>query len=247
MTKEEAKRILAAYPPGDQDQLDSYFAEALEETQKDPELAQWLSEEREFDHAVAAHLASVPVPFALKTRILATMAPRASRKWRWLAPIAAAGTAALVLLALVISVSRSSGRGSGELTHYEQEMMSFVKLEPPLEMQSLEIGPIKQWIAERRAPLADIPPGIATIETMGCRILSFRGHSVTLLCFCHGNTVAHLFMVDRAALPALDSGKPPVLSSQGDWTIATWADQRYVCMVAVHDGPAAARRYLPHA
>jgi hypothetical protein len=56
-----------------------------------------------------------------------------------------------------------------------------------------------------------------------------------------------LLMVDRAALPALRPGDPPVLASQGGWTVATWADQHYACMIAVHDGPAAARRYLPHA
>ena len=244
MTKEEAKKILAAYRPGDEDRPESDFAEALNEAQRDPELARWFAEERDFDRVVAAHLKSVPVPFGLKTRILANMPPRTARS-RWVAPLAAA--AALLLLALLISISRSSGQHSGSVSDYEQEMMSFVKLQPPLEMESLEIGPIKQWIAKRKVPLADIPPGIAAVETMGCRILSFRGHPVTLLCFCHGQTVAHLLMVDRAALPALKPGKPPTLSSQGDWTIATWADQQYACMIAVHDKPAAVRRYLPHA
>ena len=249
MTKDEAKRILAAYRPGEQDRLDSYFAEALRQTEKDAELARWFAEEREFDRAVAAHLELLPVPFGLKTRILANIEPRSATKRRWLSPLraAAAAAAAVALLALVISVSRSSGEYSRSVRDYEQEMMSFVKLEPPLEMQSLEIGPIKQWIAERKAPLAEIPPGIAAVETMGCRILSFRGHTVTLICFCHGNTVAHLFMMDRAALPALKSGNAPVLTSQADWTTAIWADQRYAYMVAVHDAPAAARQYLPHA
>ena len=246
MTKEEAKKILAAYRPGDEDRLDSHFVEALQETERDAELARWFAEEREFDRAVAAHLNSVPVPFGLKTRILANMAPRTAKKSRWVAALAAA-TAVLILLAQVISVWRGSGQHSGLLSDYEQEMMSFVKLQPPLEMESLEIGPIKQWIAERKAPLAEIPPGIAAVETMGCRILSFRGYSVTLICFCHGQTVAHLLMVDRAALPALKPGSAPVLASQGDWTIATWADQHYACMMAVHDNPAAAQRYLPHA
>jgi hypothetical protein len=247
MTKDEAKRILAAYRPGDQDRLDSYFAEALQQTEKDAELARWFAEEREFDRAVAAHLTSVPVPFALETRILANMAPPKTSRLRWLAPLTAAAAAALILLALVISVSRKSVQHSGSVTDYQQEMMSFVKLPPPLEMESLEIGPIKRWIAERNAPLAEIPPGIAAVETMGCRILSFRGHTVTLICFCHGNTVAHLFMVDRAALPALKPRKPPTVATQADWTVATWADEHYGYMVAVHDGPAAARQYLPHA
>jgi hypothetical protein len=247
MTREEAKRILAAYRPGDQDRLESDFAEALLETERDAELAQWFADEREFDRAVASHLKSIPVPFGLKTRILANMASSTGTKWRWLAPLAATAAAALFVLAQLISVSRGSGQHSGSVTDYEQEMMSFVKLEPPLEMQSLEIGPIKQWLAERKAPLAEIPPGIAAVETMGCRILSFRGHSVSLICFCHGQTVAHLFMVDCAALPALKARKPPVLSRQAGWTIATWADQHYAYMVAVHDRPAAARHYLPHA
>ena len=246
MTKEEAKKILSAYRPDDQHRRESYFAEALQEAEKDAELARWFAEEREFDRAIAAHLSSVPVPFGLKTRILANMARPGGKKLRWLAPLATAATAALLLLALVMSGSRTSSQHSGSITDYKEEMMSFVKLQPPLEMESLEIGPIKQWIAERKAPLAEIPPGIAAVETMGCRILSFRGHPVTLICFCHGQTVAHLFMIDRAALPALKAEKSPVLSSQGGWTIATWADQHYAYMVAVHDGRAAARRYLPH-
>jgi len=246
MTREEAKRILAAYRPGGQDRLETNFAEALQETERDAELGRWFAEEQEFDRAVAAHLKSVPVPFGLKTRILANMAPHAATKSRWLIPFASAA-AALCVLALLLSVLRGWGQHSGSVRDYEQEMMSFVKLEPPLEMQSLEIGPIKEWIAERRAPLAEIPAGVAAVETMGCRILSFRGRPVTLICFCHGQTVAHLFMVDRAALPELKPLKPPVLSSQADWTVATWADQHYAYMLAVHDKPAAARRYLPHA
>jgi hypothetical protein len=246
MTREEAKEILTAYRPGNQDQLGSYFADALQEIERDPELALWFAGEREFDRTVATHLNSVAPPFGLKTRILANTAPRLARKSRWVTTFAAAA-AVLFLLAQVIGVWRSSSQHSRSVSDYEQEMMAFVKLAPPLEMESLEIGPIKEWIAERKAPLAEIPPGIAAVETMGCRILSFRGYPVTLICFCHGQTVAHLLIVDRDALPELKPGNPPVLASQEEWTTATWADQHYACMIAVHDGPEAARRYLPHA
>jgi hypothetical protein len=249
MTKEEVIRILAAYRPGDQEPVGSYFAEALQETEKDAELARWFAEEQEFDDAVAVRLKSVPVPFGLKTRILANMPPRRDTKSRWVVALARAGAvaAALFLLAQVISALRTPGQNTASVSDYEQEMMSFVKLPPPLEMESLKIGPIEQWIVDRKAPLADIPPGIGAVETMGCRILSFRGNPVTLICFCHGQTVAHLLMVDRAALPALKPRNSPVLTTRGDWTIATWADQHCACMLAVHDKLAAARRYLPHA
>lgn len=248
MTREEAKRILAAYRPGDLDRLDSHFAEALRETEQDPELARWFAEEREFDRAVAGHVSAVPVPFGLKTRILANMSPRTRTKSRWVAAFAttAAVTATLFVLAHLINVWRASDQRAASLNDYEQEMMSFIKLPPPLEMESLQMGPIKQWILERKAPLAEIPPGIAAVETMGCRILYFRGYPVTLICFCHGQTVAHLLMVDRAAVRGVKPGKPPVVTSQGEWTTATWADQRYAYMMAVHDKPVAARQYLPH-
>jgi len=248
MTKEEAKKILAAYRPGDQDRFDSHFAKALRETERDSELARWFAEEREFDRVVAGQVSAVPVPFGLKTRILANTTPRAARKSHWVAALAttAAAAATLFFLAQFISVWRASDQHSASLSDYEQEMMSFIKLPPPLEMESLEMGPIKQWIVERKAPLAEIPPGIAAVETMGCRILYFRGYPVTLICFCHGQTVAHLLMVDRAVLRGVKPGNPPVVKSQGDWTTATWADQHYAYMIAVHDKPAASRQYLPH-
>ena len=248
MTQEEAKRILAAYRPGDQDRLDSYFAEALHQTERDAELGQWFAEEREFDRAVAGHVSAVPAPFGLKTRILANMPRRTRTKSRWVAALGttAAAAATLFVLAQLFGVWRGPDQRSGSLSDYEQEMMSFIKLPPPLEMESLQIGPIKQWIVERKAPLADIPPGIAAVETMGCRILYFRGYPVTLICFCHGQTVAHLLMVDRAAVRGVKPGNPPVVTGQGDWTTATWADQKYAYMIAVHDKPAAARQYLPH-
>ena len=245
MTNEEAKKILAAYRPADQDRLDSHFAEALQETERNTELSRWFAEERKFDRAIAAHVSSVPVPFGLKTRILANITPRTDKKSRWVAALAAAA-AALFFVAQFISVWRAPGRHSASLSDYEQEMMSFVKLPPPLEMESLQIGPIKEWLVERKAPMAEIPPGIAAVETMGCRILYFRGYPVTLICFCHGQTVAHLLMVDRAALPGLKPTNGPAVASQGDWTTGTWVDQHYVCMIAVHDKPAVARQYLPH-
>ncbi len=248
MTKDEAKRILAAYRPGDQDRFDSHFVEALREIEHDSELAQWFAEEREFDRLVADQVSAVPVPFGLKTRILANMPRRTRTKPRWVAALAttAAAAATLFVLAQLMNVWRASDQHSASLSDYEQEMMSFIKLPPPLEMESLQMAPIKQWILERKAPLADIPPGIAAVETMGCRILYFRGYPVTLICFCHGQTVAHLLMVDRAALRGLKPGNPPVVTGQGDWTTATWADQKYAYMIAVHDKPAAARQYLPH-
>src|SRR5262245_32409065 len=128
MTREEAKRILAAYRPGHQDRLDSHFAEALQQAERDAELAQWFAEEREFDRAVAGHVSAVPVPFGLKTRILANTTPRTDARPRWVFALAttAAAAATLFFLAQLISVWRASDQHFASLSDYEQEMMSFI-------------------------------------------------------------------------------------------------------------------------
>src|SRR5437879_12806089 len=127
MTTEEAKRILAAYRPGDQDRVESCFAEALQKIEKDPELARWFAQEREFNRAVAAHLGSVPVPFGLKTRILANVAPRGAMKSRWPTALTAAAVAFL-FFALLIGVCRGLSVAFGSLGVHEQGRMKCVNV-----------------------------------------------------------------------------------------------------------------------
>jgi hypothetical protein len=246
MNREQSKKLLAVYRPNGEDRLDPDFANALQETRHDAELADWFAEEREFDRAIAAHLAPLPVPFGLKTRILATAALAPPRKWRWL-PALGLTAAGLFVLAQVVSLQRGMAQHSGSLAEYEQEMLSFVQLQPPLEMESPKIGPIRQWLAQHKAPLADIPPTIAAVETMGCRVFSFRGHQVTLICFCHGQTVAHLFMVDRAALTGFKPLSPPRIAEEGVWTAASWTNENFAYLLAVHGDRRAVQEYLPHA
>src|SRR2546430_2450839 len=105
MTREQAKQILAAYRPDDRDKSDPAFAEALQETQRDEELARWFAQERAFDSAIAARLDAIPAPFGLKTRILANAPASRSRQWGWAAALASAA-AALFLLAQVIGLYR---------------------------------------------------------------------------------------------------------------------------------------------
>jgi hypothetical protein len=84
---------------------------------------------------------------------------------------------------------------------------------------------------------------------MGCRVLSFRGHKVTLLCFCHGKDnkdIAHLFIVERAALPEMKRDEPPVFAKWGGWMTATWTEHGRVYMIAVRGDREAVETYLPN-
>jgi hypothetical protein len=248
MDEQQARLILQAYRPGPQDKDDPDFGEALRETARNPQLASWFAEEQAFDQAIAAHLDAVPAPFGLKTRILAQgRAPAPSWGSRWI--VGLAGVAALLFLfAQVIAFWRSSAPASAALPDYAKEMVSFIKLDPALEMESHDLGAIQNWLARKATMQMEIPQGLAALQPAGCRILSFRGHDVTLICFHRdGSGLAHLFVVDRAALARLKPGAEPVFSTEGEWTTATWADENHAYMITVQGDRAAVQRYLPNA
>jgi len=248
MDEQEARLILQAYRPGAQDQDDPHFAGALEEAARNPQLARWFAEEQAFDQAIAAHLAAVPAPFGLKTRILAqATAPPASRTSRWL--IGLAGAAGLLfLLAQVVGLWRNPAPASAALPDYAREMVNFIQRGPRLDMESDDLGTIKNWLARKEASPVEIPPGLAALEPVGCRVFSFRGHDVTLICFHReGNEIAHLFVVDRAVLPKSKPGDAPFFYRDGEWTTATWAEGYRVYMIAAQGDRAVVERFLPSA
>ncbi len=249
MDEQEARLILQAYRPGDQDREDPQFAQALQETSRQPHLAQWFAEERAFDQAIATHLAAVPAPFGLKTRILAqSKAPARSWKVRWAIGLAALA-AVLFLLAQVFDLGQRALPATAALPDYAHRMVGFVQVPPTLEMESGDLGAIKDWLSKRKATTpAEIPARLAALEPLGCRVLSYHGHDVTLVCFRReGSQLAHLFVVDRDALPTLAPGAAPVFAGSGEWTTASWAEKDRVYTIAVQGDRAAVQRYLPDA
>lgn len=248
MNEQEARLILQAYRPGAQDEGDPYFAEALRETARNPELASWLAEEQAFDQAMTTHLEAVPAPFGLKTRILAqTGSPVRSWKSRWMIGLAAA-VALLLLLAQVVSLRRPAPPASALLPDYAREMVSFIQLPPPLDLESHDLGAIKNWLGQKEVRPMDIPERMAALQPVGCRILSFRDHDVTLICFHReGDQLAHLFVVERSALPGLKPGAVPVYYAANGWTTATWAEKDRAYMITVQGDRAAVQAYLPDA
>ena len=246
MNEQEARLILQAYRPG-ADPDDPEVAAALQEVARNPELARWFAEEQAFDRAIAAHLGNVSAPFGLKTRILAQAAPpAASRQWSW--AVRLAGVAAILfLLTQIISLFRPAPPET-PVSNYAQEMVSFIRLGGALDMESQDLGQIKEWLSKKEASPGFVPPRLAALQPRGCRLLSVHGQTVTLISFKRDNDrLAHLFVVDRAALPQMKSGAPPVFAGVGDWMTASWVENDRVYMIAVQGDRGAVQRYLPSA
>lgn len=247
MDEEQARLILQAYRPGEQEN-DPEFAEALRAVAENPDLARWFAEEQAFDQAIATHLEALPTPFGLKTRILAQgTVPARSRKRQWFLSLAAAA-ALFFLLSQVVSLWRTSASVASLSSDYAREMVSFIRLAPPLEMESNDLGEIKNWLAKNHAPSTETPARLAVLKPVGCRVLSFRGYDVTLICFRQeGNRLAHLFAVNGAAMPKMKPGEKPIFSNENGWMTATWAENDRIYMLAMRGGRAALEPYLPSA
>jgi anti-sigma factor RsiW len=245
MEKDRVQSILSVYRPGDQDEADPFFAEAKAELARDPELARWFEEEQAFDRAISEKLADLVAPFGLKTRILASARPVATRQWSWTARLSLAA-AALILLAQIIGLWHTQSQKTRTLAHYQQEMVSFIKLDPPLEVESHDLAKMQTWLGQENAPSQmNLPPRLAALQPVGCRVLWFRDHKVTLLCFQRGgDNLAHLFVIDRAALPKLKPGAKPAFAGEGEWMTASWATEDHAYMLVTRGDHDTLLRYL---
>lgn len=245
MDEEQARLILQAYRPG-VDRDDPEVAAALQEAARNPELARWFAEEQAFDRAMAAHLESVPAPFGLKTRLLAQAPPADARRWSWAVKLA--GVAALLfLLTQVVNLFRPAAPET-RVSNYAREMVSFIRLGGALDMESHNLGQIQEWLSKKDAKPEFVPPRLAALQPLGCRLLSFRGQTVTLICFERNDArLAHLFVVDRAALPTMKPSAKPVFDEAEGWTTASWVENNQVYMIAVQGDRAAVESYLPSA
>ncbi|HEY1581902.1 MAG TPA: hypothetical protein VGF73_02250 [Chthoniobacterales bacterium] len=250
MTEQEARLILQSYQPELDDPNDPEVANALRLAAENPQFARWWDEEQAFDQAMAAQIAALAAPFGLKTRILAkTTAPATSPIARWIVGLAGAA-ALLFLLTQVADIWRhaSPAAGAAALPAYASEMVSFVKVPPSLEMMSGNLDAVEGWLKQKEAIPPSVPPNLAALGPVGCRLLSFREHDVTLICFKrNGGKLAHLFVVDRAALPNLKPGGTAVFQQEGDWMTATWMEKDRIYMIALQGDKAAVQSFLPSA
>ena len=253
MNKDEIRKILASVRPGGQDAADPLIASAKESAQKDPELARWFEEQQEFDRKFAEALGEIPIPAGLQTRIMAAASGRIRQPSRslirqrslWPRRFGWAAAAIAVLVAL-FSFSRALFQPAVSLADFRGEMISFIKLVPPLELESPDLERIQTWLGRTDAPAdVSVPPGLSALEPVGCRVLFFRGQKVTLICFRRSGTkLVHLLVLDHLALQSLRSDGAPVFVQEGEWMTAAWREKGRIYLLAAQGDRALLERYL---
>jgi hypothetical protein len=220
MDRREARSILSLHR-ANEPVNDERLAQAKELAAKDPELARWWVADQEVDDAIAAQLASVPVPADLKARVISSAKPPATPQSRWRRP-ALLAAAAIVVLAVLFGVWKRPFKPAASLADYRAEMVRFFSVWQPLDLETNNLTDINKFLANSGAPSGfDIPQPLRDLEPIGCTKLRFRGEDVAVICFKRGNgKVAHLFVINRKAIHGV--GPSPSFANQGDWTTAAW-------------------------
>lgn len=246
MDKHETRSLLSLYREGEMPLEAERFEAARKQAEADPALAAWWREEQEIDRVIAEKLGATPVPPGLRERLLATenVSLHARATWpRRLTLLAAT----IVLLAVFFGSWQGLFQPAVSLADYRDEMVSFVRLDPALALETTEMSKVSAYLEKHFAPGdLKLPASLRAIDPVGCRVLRFRGEDVALICFRRASgDLIHLFVINESAFPRLRHGlTDPQYAEQSDWTTATWKQNGHAYVLAGSGDRAALVKYL---
>ncbi|MDQ6625064.1 MAG: DUF3379 domain-containing protein [Verrucomicrobiota bacterium] len=246
MDNREARSILSTYRPGEPAVDDGRRDEALRKAEAEQDLAQWWTEEQKLDRIIASKLATTHVPAGLKERIMPTLEARPERvRSTWSRGLLLAA-ASIVALAVIVGFWRGPFQPAASLADYRDEMVSFIKVAPSLELESSDLGRLKTFLAKANAPARfTVPKNLQKYEPIGCRVLRFRGQDVSLVCFkIGGDRLAHLFVTTPKTVRTGGSATAPVFADEEGWMTATWTEDGQAYLLAVQGNRAATEKFL---
>lgn len=259
MTNEEAKFILGAVRPGHIDPSDPDLAEALRLAGTDPELNAWFARSTAFDTVVADRLRRIAPPDDLKATILAGVrvsrlpARRPPRRF----PVSRVllAMAALLAISLVVTrflpISSVTPPISGEqiLAGFRSDMLREIENLQQIDYVSNDPDKVAKWLRENEAaPDFEIPSDTGGHSLVGCKVLVWKGHRVSLICFTNPNADGppglHLLTLAADALPDFDGSSESVLR-EGQWSTSTWREGDSIHVLAAKGEHRDLRKRLP--
>ena len=232
MDRQHAQRVLLTYRLGETAPPGSELAEALALAEGDEQLSAWLEAQLRADRVLRAGLRSVPVPPGLRDAILAGRPPIAVR---WTSrPVAWMSLAALIALVVGISLMKSgpispsrsvAGTNAPALpgAALREQMAAFLaEGRYALQAQSASLRELRDFVGTQGgARDAAVPSPVAALNSFGCQVFKWEGHTATLICFTSPRLgFVHLIALDAPPAPGI--GEQPVLAQSNGWNTAVW-------------------------
>lgn len=243
MNNDEAKFILQGYRPDGTDAGDEAFRTALDQVRHDPALRDWFTREQAFDAAVSAKVNEVPAPAGLREAILAggrvSRAAASQQPW-WRSPawVAAAAAIAVVIGGSLAFWPTQAEAGTG-LAGYVLADAAHAQNH----MGGKGTETLEAMLGDPATRLSrGLPISFEALRKGGCRTITYQGHEVLEVCFNRNGVWFHAYIGRRADFPAV-AAAPSFVDREG-LSVASWADQNLVYLVAGKAGRAALEHLL---
>lgn len=228
MNSDQARFILRAFRPGLDRRDAPEFAEAFDQLQQDPQLAQWFEQEMAVDTAIRKKLAeAVAFPPGLKERIAAMgKVARPSHQIWWHRPGLLALAASLMLLA-TFGLSQLIGKGhrGAAFAEFRASVVTASQEMPHVSFMDSRLASIQTHLRSTQAPDEFvIPEGLGEASFKGCRVLEWNGKKVSLICL-HLQDGRHvdLLVVREVEWDETGPGAGPVFAHVGAMNTASWS------------------------
>ncbi len=234
MDNNKAKPTLAVYRPNGSDANDPFFAEALQQVEKDPTLREWFAEQQRFDADFIAALGSIKGPSEGRALIEATMMKRPGRRVRWW-PLALAASIA-ILLAVGFGLGRNRPLPLPENASPADLAANLSEHHASIGFMSMDIAKLRAWISDRGGPLPEqLPPGLGKLAVLGCQTWNTTRGKISLLCFIRDDKqMVHLYVFensrDNTSLPDISA---PRVDHAGMWSLASWKERNCTLVLGV--------------
>ena len=185
------------------------------------------------DAAFAAKLRARPMPADLKSQLLLARATIARRMW-WRRPVWLAVAASVAMLLTFGAWRFRSARAEEYFGEFRVAMdTAAIDMSKHVEAMGMDASELKRWLTEHHGhPDFVLPPKLAEHGVMGCKIVEWQGHRVTLLCLKFDGGHADVFVADAADLPGVKLGEAPRFAADGPLTTAAWRNDGKIYYLA---------------
>ena len=226
MDKATIKLVLGAYRAGTQDKDDPFFAEALREAERDPELVAWFEEGQRFDALMVDTLKQAPAPTGLKELILLNAKSPAKRVtliealphlWQgqaktWLA------VAASVVIAFMLGRQTTPGSTpparSGEVAGANGDRLALQAIAytgkmPALQFVCFDAAAVAHWVTEKSAAMhmgEVIDKPLSSMQMIGSSTAEWEGKPVIMIALQNKEQMAMLYLVRASDFPGTAGG-----------------------------------------
>jgi hypothetical protein len=246
MTNDEAKFTLQGYRPNGSDANDPAIAEALAQAARDPALRTWFEHEQQFDTAIASGLSITAVPHGLRDSILAgtklgNTRRRAMPWWAGIAAVVALTIGTVAVTQFVKSPTRELATASDIVDFAWSELNGA----HPNSKHADQLGKVGAWLENPGTRMLDgLPLELQTLIDNGCRSQRIAGALVVEVCFLRNGTFFHVYISPRGDVSDRALDAEPMFKLKGEFVTASWADDRFVYVLASENGSDGLRAIL---